>query len=131
MGAFPLTTSVNEYGSSAPASARSWDADVLQACVCDSRWPVGLGDKQIQTGEWFGPDCSLQRCPSGDDPATQVDETDCYNKTAPGGRGVGKKGNLCHVECSNRGLCDHSTGKCACFYGWHGSNCGTKLAHTR
>ena len=35
-------------------------------------------------------------CPSGDDPITSVDETDCENVT------LGDAGNLCHVECSNR-----------------------------
>lgn len=26
----------------------------------------------------------------------------------------------CHVDCSNRGLCNHETGVCACFDGYHG-----------
>lgn len=38
---------------------------------------------------------------------------------------VGASGNLCHVDCSNRGICDHSTGTCACFGGFKGRNCAT------
>lgn len=26
----------------------------------------------------------------------------------------------CHVDCSNRGICDHGTGVCRCFDGYHG-----------
>jgi len=36
----------------------------------------------------------------------------------------GAKGNFCHVDCSNRGVCDFSTGVCKCFPGSHGANCG-------
>ena len=32
-------------------------------------------------------------------------------------------GNKCHVECSNRGLCDNKVGVCACFRGFHGNAC--------
>ena len=40
----------------------------------------------------------LGRCPSGEDPITTVNETDCE------GINGGEKGNLCHVDCSNRYL---------------------------
>lgn len=70
--------------------------------------------------------CRLQgRCPTGDDPMTTVDETDCTGKLAPGGVGTGQTGNKCHVDCSNRGKCDYVTGTCACFSGFYGSNCGS------
>ena len=55
---------------------------------------------------------------------TDVDETDCEGVTAPGGKGVGLAGNLCHVECSNRGSCDYDTGTCTCFDGFRGPACG-------
>jgi hypothetical protein len=71
-----------------------WEARTLHACVCESSWPVGLKRNETQESEYFGPDCSLKRCPTGDDPETIVDETDCTNKTAAGGRGVGKSGNM-------------------------------------
>lgn len=60
----------------------TWDEDMIYGCVCDSSWEVGLQAGQTQEPEWFGPDCSLRHCPSGDDPSTPEDETDCYNVTA-------------------------------------------------
>ena len=53
---------------------------MIHGCICDSSWTVGLNSGEKQVGEWFGPDCSLRRCPSGDDPMTDEDETDCENK---------------------------------------------------
>jgi len=38
----------------------NWDGDKIQACLCD--------------GEFFGPDCSLRHCPTGDDPLTTCPE---------------------------------------------------------
>lgn len=122
--ALPLCAHDHEYGTPATHHAASWDHDVGYACVCDSSWPVGLGANETQQAEWFGPDCSLRRCPTGDDPFTDADETDCEGAAADGGRGVGQAGNLCHVDCSNRGLCDYETGKCTCFKGYYGENCG-------
>ena len=71
-----------------------------------------------------------ERCPTGDDPRTTTDETDCWNVTAPGGFGVGAEGNVCQVDCSNRGLCDFSTGTCTCFKGYHGQACETYAVNT-
>ena len=62
-------------------------------------------------------------CPSGDDPMTRHDETDCTNVTATGGRGIGQQGNLCHVDCANRGMCDYLSGVCTCFAGFYGADC--------
>ena len=51
-------------------------------------------------------------------------ETDCNGIPAAGiAAPVGAAGNLCLVECSNRGTCDHSTGTCKCFDGFFGSSC--------
>ena len=106
----------------------TWDAMRLYGCVCDSSWPVGLGPGETQEPEYFGPTCAAQHCPSGDDPMTARDETNCTGVLAKGGHGVGEPGNLCHVDCSNRGFCDHETGQCKCFQGFYGHNCHYKDA---
>lgn len=60
----------------------TWDEEMIYGCVCDSAWEVGLGSGETQEPEWFGPDCSLRHCPSGDDPNTVEDETNCFNVTS-------------------------------------------------
>lgn len=64
-------------------------------------------------------------CPSGDDPFTPYVEEDCQHKTQEGapGRHRGKANNRCHIDCSNRGICDYKTGKCSCFEGSSGIAC--------
>jgi hypothetical protein len=62
-----LTNNLKEYP----------DFPVLYGCICDSSWPVGNSANQTQQAEFFGSDCSLRRCPSGDNPNTLEDETDC------------------------------------------------------
>ncbi|RLN53156.1 hypothetical protein BBJ28_00003445 [Nothophytophthora sp. Chile5] len=145
--AFPLSPAAT-YGGD--VTATTWDQDRIYGCLCDSSWAVGLAAGQSQLSQWFGADCSrskcsfardpsasLQyltdsmcmavavRCPSGDDPMTSVDETDCSGVIAEGGVGTGATGNLCHVDCANRGICDFSSGACACFDGFYGSNCAS------
>ncbi len=113
---------------------KAWDAHKIFGCLCDSSWEVGLGAGQSQESEWFGPDCSLKHCPSGDDPLTRnITETDCWNITADGGevgefRTNGSAGNLCHVDCANRGICDYSSGQCHCFAGFYGHDCTIQSA---
>ena len=36
---------------------------------------------------------------------------------------AGAVGNKCHVDCSNRGLCNHESGVCSCFSGSYGEAC--------
>lgn len=214
--AFPLRNTLTFQYLDDGTSA-TWDAKMNRGCLCDSIWEVGLDKGETQVAEWFGPDCSQRRCPSGDDPWTTVDETDCNKKYDNGGSvaslitvsvasnvaasattttlthvagarpivvgdtitvsghvissgsaavkaahlamnqvyvvktvtsptililtGVGMTagtytagtktatfsmsayGNLCHVPCANRGLCDHFTGTCKCFKGWKGAAC--------
>jgi len=105
----------------------AWDKDAMRQCVCDSSWKVGYTRGTRQASEWFGADCSLKRCPSGDDPHTTVDERNCYlqNQLDPSWPEKGMWGNMCHVDCSNRGTCDYKTGKCSCYEGYYGLNCGS------
>ena len=61
---------------------------------------------------------------TGDDPGTRnVTETDCE------GVNGGEAGNLCHVDCSNSGVCDYTDGTCSCSEGYHGLNCGIKIEY--
>ena len=112
------------------AYTTAWDREAMRKCVCDSSWPVGFDYGQRQLGEWFGPDCSLKRCPSGDDPYTPVDERVCQGKNQLNSNypETGHWGNICHIDCSNRGTCDHSTGKCNCYEGNFGDDCGRGFA---
>lgn len=128
-----------------------WDHDKIYGCLCDSTWKVGLGAGETQEGEWFGPDCSLRHCPSGDNPrTTNIDETNCSSVVPTGlnasiyaqnfsfpdrpiyiGRNnqlVGKNGNLCQVDCSNQGICDYKSGVCSCFKGHFGVSCSINAA---
>jgi len=126
--AFPLTNNATQYGATdLTRNGSAWDYEYLFSCVCDSSWPVGLERGEWQKAEYFGPDCSLRRCPHGDDPITAVNETDCNGVVAEGGAGTGKPGNGCYAECSNRGTCiyQEGVGKCKCFDGFLGENCGT------
>ena len=143
------------YGGS-PATT-TWDESMIYGCVCDSAWPVGFGAGQTQAVQYFGADCSQKRCPSGNNPSTPADETDCAWASANGatyqgalgsdgarygdgsvlpegvslaraatgtpGYDVGAAGNLCYVECSQQGLCDHAAGACKCFAGYGGPAC--------
>ncbi|EQC29014.1 hypothetical protein SDRG_04104 [Saprolegnia diclina VS20] len=102
-----------------------WDATRIYGCVCDSSWPVGLGAGQTRVAEWFGADCSMRHCPSGDDPMTAEDETNCGGVAAPGGA-VGAVGNLCYNECSGRGVCYYQSGQCRCFDGFEGLACNAQ-----
>lgn len=43
-----------------PGSTLEWDEKAIMACVCD--------------GGFFGPDCSLRKCPFADDPVTVCDQ---------------------------------------------------------
>jgi hypothetical protein len=121
--ALPLSAATTYTGAEATTT---WDENKIYGCVCDSVWTVGLASGQTQQPEWFGPNCGLQRCPTGNDPDTGADDTICSGVVAEGGFGTGAAHNVCHVDCSNRGLCDHATGICNCFDGFWGRNCGTR-----
>eukprot|EP00750_Incisomonas_marina_P030316 INCI7457.1.p1 GENE.INCI7457.1~~INCI7457.1.p1 ORF type:complete len:280 (-),score=41.20 INCI7457.1:45-884(-) len=107
-----------EYSST---NTSAWDATMIYGCVCDSEsWTVGTGADEYQVSEFFGPHCEYKRCPSGDDPLTDEDETDCE------GVNGGAAGNLCYVPCANRGNCNERTGTCECYKGYTGENCEFK-----
>lgn len=73
------------YGTADGMNSIAWDSEVIHGCMCDSSWTVGYGSGMVQVSEYFGPDCSLKHCPSGDDPlTTSIDETDCFNITQQG-----------------------------------------------
>jgi hypothetical protein len=124
--ALPLSVSQNStsaYYQMEEHYTSTWDQMRMNGCVCDSTWPVGLGNGETQEAEFFGADCSLRRCPSGDNPDTAADETDCNGVLADGGRGRGQYGNKCHHECSGKGKCDYKSGSCTCFLGHYGIAC--------
>lgn len=68
---------------------------VENACICDAKWKTA-------------PDCSQTTCPSG---------------TAWAGKP--HKANSAHrsIECSDRGICDRSSGLCQCYDGYDGVAC--------
>ena len=76
----------NTYGS-IPNNPATWDADRIYGCICDEGFE--------------GYDCSLRKCPLGDDP-NDVENT--------------------LETCSNHGICDHTTGECVCLEGWGSSD---------
>jgi len=39
------------------------------------------------------------------------------------GKNGGAAGNLCQVDCANRGLCNSGSGLCQCFNGFYGLDC--------
>jgi hypothetical protein len=121
--ALPLANKTYLY--TGKETSATWDEEKIYGCLCDSSWPVGLGSGERQEPEWHGYDCSLKHCPSGDDPRSSTDESNCWNVTAAGGYGVGNEGNVCQVDCSNRGLCNYRTGACTCFEGYYGQACET------
>ncbi|KDO27856.1 hypothetical protein SPRG_07129 [Saprolegnia parasitica CBS 223.65] len=122
--ALPLSPATTYYGLQ---TTTTWDQERIFGCVCDSAWPVGLASGQTQEPEWFGADCSLRHCPSNNDPLSGVTDTDCAGVAAAGSASVGALGNLCHIECSNRGICNYKDGSCACFEGFLGVDCSVQV----
>ena len=86
--AFPLTASTTvDYGDIATIETSTWDQNRTHGCICDSyKWAVGLDSGEHQLAEYFGPDCSLRRCPSGDsdaparaDMGTEIDSSEFHD----------------------------------------------------
>jgi uncharacterized repeat protein (TIGR02059 family) len=79
---FPLQNVTSNYKGN--RNTTTWDGRKIYGCICDSSWTVGFDNGETQVSEWFGYDCGLKHCPSGDDPMTAIDETDCYDKSYNG-----------------------------------------------
>lgn len=72
---------------------------------------------------WTGPDCSLKTCPKDIAWVGGVVGSQSINRLA-----IQPQGDMhAYVECSNRGLCDRSTGFCSCFSGYDGLACQRSL----
>lgn len=74
--------------------------------LCSGHGRCDTGNRQCVCYDgWYGPDCTMARCPKGHawaDVATGTD--DAHNM----------------AECSNRGLCDTTLGSCECEEGFEG-----------
>lgn len=75
-------------------------AGTSYSLVWDARKQVGC----VCDVGYRGPDCSLIECPSGPDP-------------------LGGPSNVAGRDCSGRGLCDYTLGRCSCFNGYYGLMC--------
>jgi hypothetical protein len=144
VASFQLRNTKNDQGGSnyfLPQDERSTTGYTIHLSTDASAWTL------VKTGSLNPSDLTLQTVyPSVDMDATYVkftiisydgdggglgyfaafinnDETDCTNIVAPGGFGTGAWSNKCHVECSNRGLCDSGTGVCECYPGFTGEDC--------
>lgn len=76
--------------------------DALDTCTC-------YLEVDSQHDMWTGADCSKYTCPRGTSwnvPKTSSKFEHAANK-----------------ECSDMGICDRTTGECACFAGFEGSSC--------
>ncbi|KAA0152615.1 hypothetical protein FNF29_03842 [Cafeteria roenbergensis] len=73
--------------------------------ICSSNGRCGVDDTCRCFTGFTGPDCSERTCPEAESWA--IDAADPHT----------------HSECSNRGVCDRSTGRCECYDGFSGEAC--------
>jgi hypothetical protein len=72
--------------------------------VYDAPWDAMKHVGCLCDAGYRGPACDQQECPSGADPLSGY-------------------GNEAGRDCSGRGICDYSSGICACFTGFFGTRC--------
>lgn len=72
--------------------------------VYDTPWDAMKHVGCLCDAGFRGPACDQQECPSGADPLSGY-------------------GNEAGRDCSGRGICDYSSGICACFTGFFGTRC--------
>jgi len=76
--------------------------------LCSGNGNCGASDICTCYANWQGADCSERVCPYG---LAWVD--------AP----TGSSSAHTYAECSNKGICDRSTGLCQCYEGYEGKGC--------
>lgn len=76
----------------------------------DAPWDAEKNMGCICDAGFRGYDCGLVECPSGPDVMHGF-------------------GNEAGRDCSGRGICDYTTGKCNCFNGYYGASCGYQMAN--
>lgn len=76
--------------------------------LCNGHGTCGDHDRCSCFSNWMGADCSERVCSYG---LAWVDAPTATNEAHK------------YAECSNKGICDRSTGKCECFPGYEGKGC--------
>jgi len=109
--------------------------------MCSGHGTCGANDACTCYRNWRGNDCSERTCQFGiafvdtaqgdldHDGAIDVKATSVRTQWAPSGTfeeyfnfGTVEEAHA-YMECSNKGLCDRSSGECVCFDGYEGSAC--------
>jgi hypothetical protein len=70
MGLFRKVNGVSTpitYGSN-PGAVATWDAEKIYGCDCDIHYHEFADGVSGDVSDWFGYDCSLRTCPTGDSP---------------------------------------------------------------
>jgi len=72
---------------------------------------------------WTGADCSQMRCPRGISWVTPAKDDTIDNDDQLNPESTMWCEHKLSVECSDKGLCDRTTGQCTCFPGYTGAAC--------